>query len=60
MQGTTGPEKKYLTYAEAAATYAVSIDWLRRNKAIVKMKDGRKMTRISVASLDNYFRLREG
>jgi hypothetical protein len=48
-----------VTVEVAAAMYSVSVDWLYRNKAIKRSKDGSRMVRINLQSLDDYFRNRE-
>lgn len=61
MSGTPdqAAPKRWITIKEASHRFSVSPDWLYRNKRIVKSHLGRRMVRVDLEALEDYFRNHE-
>ena len=53
--GAAVPRPLYMTLAQAAEMYSVSVDWLRRNKRIPKFKASRRLVRVRASDIEEFF-----
>jgi hypothetical protein len=56
---STPPNPRFLRIKEAAVMFSVSEDWIRRNKSIPKVSLGRRLVRVDVVALEQFFRQHE-